>query len=587
QSDVYALGALLHKMLTGENINKKTTSAPSDEPLLHMPKDLTAIIERCLSEAITDRYDSVDALRRDIEAYNTHHPVSARQQNRSYRSGKFLRRNRLLTGATLAIVAGLGAGLTVALWQNQVAHREAARAEQVSVFLKSLFERSSPTAAGEKDITLREIMDEASERLPMELETAPDVRNEIKQLIANGYTGIGEYEKSFPMHQEVLDYWREAVTAPHLNIVEALQNLGSILAIQGEYEKAAATQREALSQLEALGMADSVEAAQIWSRLGQALGRPDPQAASKAMQKAHEINLVVRPNDPWVMVRSLGNVGNGLRDEGKAHEAMTISLEALALAEKNGERLAPDILALRCNLALDYISLGMDEKARPAQKECLNLSIERLGVDHPNNVGYYNNLGSLDIKAGRLREAEKIFVIAVALAENKLSETSLIRLAAEINYSTVLWQSGRATQSASRMESVLVRMESTFGKEHPASNRVRSILGRVTLDLDQPALATSLITQSMEGLSPAWRADATLWLAECKLKLGDKTEAEILVRESLELRQSNPFFTPWQIAEASYILALATNDTEMRASAKNLFQTVLPEIHFRRMNAEG
>jgi eukaryotic-like serine/threonine-protein kinase len=580
-SDIYSLGALLHNMLTGLTTGQSGNEAAE---VSQLPSDITAIIERCLSEAPADRYGSVDALRRDIEAYIDHYPVMARQQTRFYRTRKFIRRNRLLTGATMAIIVGLGAGLATALWQYRIAQTKAMHAQQVTLFLNSLFDRASPAAAGEQDITLREIMDEAAVRLPNELGNSPEVRVEIEQLIANAYSGIGEYEKSFVMRQALLDYWRQKKRAPHIEIVQALKDLGHEYSTRGEYAQAADLHREAIDQLETLGMSMSTQAAGAWSRLGEALAMLDPAESLTAMRKAHEINLAIRPDDGWEMTRSLANVAVALRAAGNFDEAMAVSEQALTLAGKNGELLAPDILAMRCNLAIDYLRLGVSKKVRPALETCLAMRIERFGEDHPENVAAYNNLATLELNEGRLNKAEAILLTAKSLAQRKLPETSLARLAVDINYSVMLWQSGRSKQAEKILDDALGHMTLMLGAKHPASNRVRSIAGRVKLELGQPKLADELITQSLAGLTPAWRADALLWLAESKLNLGNKSAAKRLATESLELRKSIPYFTNWQVAEAAYVQAVAANDDDARDEAARVLDNALPENHHRRQS---
>jgi eukaryotic-like serine/threonine-protein kinase len=583
-SDIYSLGALLYNVLTGQTADQKGDPGNQAAEVSQLPSDITAIIERCLSETPANRYESVDALRRDIEAYIDHYPVMAHQQTRAYRAQKFIRRNRLLTGATMAVIVGLGAGLATALWQYRIAQTKAMHAQQVTLFLNSLFDRASPAAAGEQDITLREIMDEAAARLPNELENSPEVRVEIEQLIANAYSGIGEYEKSFVMRQALLDYWRQKKRAPHIEIVQALKDLGHEYSTRGEYAQAAELHREAIDQLETLGMAMSTEAAGAWSRLGEALALLDPDGSLTAMRKAHEINLAIRADDGWEMTRSLANVAVALRAAGNFDEAMAVSEQALTLAEKNGEHLAPDILAMRCNLAIDYLRLGVSEKVRPALETCLAMRIERFGEDHPENVAAYNNLATLELNEGRLNKAEAILLTAKSLAQRKLPETSLARLAVDINYSVMLWQSGRSKQADKILDDALGHMTLMLGAKHPASNRVRSIAGRVKLELGQPKLADELITQSLAGLTPAWRADALLWLAESKLNLGNKSAAKRLATESLELRKSIPYFTNWQVAEAAYVQAVANNNKDGMDKAKIILDNALPENHHRRQS---
>lgn len=565
QSDIYSLGTSLQKLFPGA-----------------VPEDIAAIIGVCRENAPQNRYPSVDALRRDVNAYLDHYPVAARTPTRRYRSARFVRRNRLLVAGTAAIIVGLGAGLGIALWQYDVARTEATRAQQVAQFLKSLFERAGPYNSGEQDVTVLEIMDDAAARVDAELPDAPDVRIEVKQLIASGYYGIGEYDKSLEMRREALAYWQENRRAPDIEVVNALNDVGDEHTARGEYDDAAAMHRKAIKQLDALDMAATDAATHSWTRLANSLSRSDPDGSLAAMRRAHEINLAMYPDNGAVIARSLANIAFGLRATGNYREAATISEEALALADANGERLAMDIISARCNLALDYSQLGLGEKARDALRECIALGKERLGSDHPDLVGKYNNLGAMELTAGRLAEAEESLEAAVTLAAKALPETSLYRLAAEINYSTVLWQSGRAELAEPYARAALRNMEGSLGAAHPASGRVRTVLGRIMLELAEHEEAMRLIEPSLEGMSGIWRADALLWLAETKLAVGEDESAASLASESLEIRRNSEGTPDWQIAEVEFVLAAAKGDTAMLEDAQSRLDSELPQQHVRR-----
>lgn len=576
QSDVYSLGAVLQRLLSPAQEPSDTDFARS------IPTDLAAIIQRCLSVEATERYESVGALRGDIRGYLNGYPVSAREPTRGYRASKFVRRNKLLVGSTIAIVVALGVGLAVALWQYEVAVTQASRAEQVKTFLTSLFAQADPIVAGERDITLREIVDDAAARLDTELQELPEVRAELKQLIGNAYFGIGDYDRALQLHEQSLSQWRADQAKPSTDLVKALNAVGADYTKRGEYGKAEVLHNEAIEQLESLGLQDSVYAVDSWTHFGASLLQTDPPQARDAMLHAHQINVLIRPDDTGALARSLGNVASGYRAERNIEESANYHERALTISEENGERLAPEILTIRCNLALDYGTLGRHEKALTTQSDCNELTVERFGIDHPANVPNLNNLGALDIRMGRLVEAEQTYREALRIAEDKLPLMSLERMAVEINHAVVLWHSGRSDEAEARLRNLLTRMERSVGAAHPASGRVRSLLGRVILDNGDADSAKRFIENSLQGLSPYWRSDALLWLAEAKVSLGEKGDAIDFVNESLQLRNSIPHFTEWQVAEAEFVLGMATDNLDLLNRAEAKFQKVLPDNHFRR-----
>jgi serine/threonine-protein kinase len=126
-TDVYALGVLLHLLLTGkhpaqsslhsaEELAKAIVEsesprisevvAPADKLRRAFRGDLEAIVAKALSKNPAERYASVTALAEDLRRYLGHYPISARPNTVAYRTKKFVRRNRLAVALATALNAG-------------------------------------------------------------------------------------------------------------------------------------------------------------------------------------------------------------------------------------------------------------------------------------------------------------------------------------------------------------------------------------------------------------------------------------------------------------------------------------------------
>ena len=105
QTDIYALGSLLHEILADErlDVGQKATKA--------LATDLQYIIDKCRNENPSDRYASVDALNADLDRFMKHEPVAARGSNWTYRASKFISRYKLASAASALFVISLMAGL--------------------------------------------------------------------------------------------------------------------------------------------------------------------------------------------------------------------------------------------------------------------------------------------------------------------------------------------------------------------------------------------------------------------------------------------------------------------------------------------
>lgn len=137
-TDLYSLGAVLYKMLTGVAPHANAPAAPRGEitPPSRLnpdvPKDLDFIVLKALRNEPEERYASVDAFAWDIRALLEYRPVLARSGNAWYRTRKFLRRYWVPVIAALLVVASLSAGLYIANRARVIAEQRFGQLRQLS-----------------------------------------------------------------------------------------------------------------------------------------------------------------------------------------------------------------------------------------------------------------------------------------------------------------------------------------------------------------------------------------------------------------------------------------------------------------------
>ena len=145
-TDIYSLGAVLYRLLTGQKPHRFDDTSPgavvaaiSTREITRPSKwsgalegDLEAILMKALRKEPAERYRTVEQFAEDLESYLASRPIRARQGDLTYRARKFARRYWLPVAATALTVTGLLAGLFVANRERAVAQRRFAEVRQLS-----------------------------------------------------------------------------------------------------------------------------------------------------------------------------------------------------------------------------------------------------------------------------------------------------------------------------------------------------------------------------------------------------------------------------------------------------------------------
>lgn len=135
-ADVFALGGVLMDLAT---IRQSENHARSDHGMedlsLHFHGDLSIVIEKCLRDTPSDRYQSVSELKADIDHVLQNRPISARPESIVYTARKFVARNTLAAALAGLFIISLFLGLlgTSIQMNRAIASEQTALAAQLEL----------------------------------------------------------------------------------------------------------------------------------------------------------------------------------------------------------------------------------------------------------------------------------------------------------------------------------------------------------------------------------------------------------------------------------------------------------------------
>lgn len=155
-TDVYSLGAVLYKLLTGAAPRQADSPAANDSIPApsrtnpDVPRDVDFIVHKALRVEPEERYASVDDFAADIRAALEWRPVRARSGDVWYRTRRFLRRYWVPVAAAALVVFSLSAGLYVANRERSIAERRFVEVRQLSNKLFDIDDQVSRLPGGTK-----------------------------------------------------------------------------------------------------------------------------------------------------------------------------------------------------------------------------------------------------------------------------------------------------------------------------------------------------------------------------------------------------------------------------------------------------
>ncbi len=449
-ADVYALGVILHELLTGQR--PASTPDPSDA-IANAPNirrnrtpqqsalrgDLKAIVQRATAEEPLRRYTSAEALAEDLERHLLGRPVLARPDTLIYRCGRLLRRNPVASSViTLSVLAFFAAGAT-ALWQARAKSNEAERAqlalrqsEAAHGFIVALLADIDPATGRGSKTPIGDLLAPAEARIVERFDHDPAVAAELLAQIGEIHVSLGEAEQARHALTAALDFNARAPTPSPALAAEARARLAHYVFMDGQGEKA-------LSEFESIIIALRLQT--------------DPRAR-RQLAKTLELRAHVQ--------HALG----------RGEDALTSDRESLDILRTLGEEAGTELVYLLIGHADLCAALDRPEEALAAAEEVL-ASTQVRNAHSPGLIADAHGARARALQAlGRFPEAETEMVATLTRFAQVYGKDSARTQYWNYRHAQVLQALGRLDEAQVEVDALIASPASDAQPAAPIAHQV-------------------------------------------------------------------------------------------------------------------
>lgn len=534
RSDVFALGAVLSELVTGQRPHPEVP-LPSPWPA-DAPRELGWIAAKATVRARDQRYADVAALDADVQAFLVGRALAAGPATRRYRLAAFARTHRAaLAIASTVLLALLGGGTaaTIGFVRADRARAEAEQARRESDatadYLERLIAEVAPGRAG-RDVKLVDLLAQSGPLL-QRAESNAEVAARLRTAVGRAYQALGEFAAAAEhLRAALATYerlrgagdWQTIVTG--IDLVSVLQRAGDVAAAEPLLADFAA--RAIAARGDDHPRARTV--VDLQAKLAFDRGRPaDAEAPLRRLLALDEAD-----GHTDQVVRTLGNLAQVLLGRRALDEATALAARGAELAHRTfGDDHPLTLSAVRKQAAVASSS-GDQAAAVVLLAPLLPRAQKVLGGEHVETLGIANTLAFAHQLRGELTIARTLYDALLPAQDRRLGRLHPQVLMARQNHGWLLFELGEFAAAEAALRDAQERFQALRGADDLEAlrcdlRRARAIAAQQR-DRDSYAAFASAL--------PAWQrtaaADDGLLLASCRdwaavlERLGRRPDAE-------------------------------------------------------------
>ncbi|MFH1110095.1 MAG: serine/threonine-protein kinase [Planctomycetota bacterium] len=639
RTDVYSLGVILYQMLVDrlpydisssslhEAVRSICETIPPQPSHLRrdLPGELSTIVMKALEKEPAGRFAGAIDLAEDIQRFLSGQPILAKPPTALYQLRKLVVRNKvafILISLLFLLAGGAAIWMSVLYRQSdrlramaegaraeersqrrlaetrlertekaEEAARSAARtAERINRFLQDMLAAADPENFPGRDVTVRELLDEATRTLDSAIDDDPTVTTGVRSVLGTTYRSLGRY-------QEAEAQLRAALTTAQALPNDAepeftrrrarlMRDLGSVLANRDEFAEADALLSEAADALSSTFGADHPEVLEArgqlgvlrwkqgrfseaetilrdaYERLRESVGENHRDTVSLCNSLALVLNDEGKYGDAepllrrlldWARsrlgdrhpqtARALNNQAWNAAGLGRYPEAETLYREALETWRSLSEGRHPEAALCRANLGLTLILEGRFTEARDLLREALEVDLETLGDRHTQTADAYIGLAWTQHELGEHRDADDALGKAFAIPTEDSPRANQLRARGYEVRGRGLSLEGRYEEAETPIRQALEIRSRDLGEDHPDTVRLYNELAFVLskqgkYDQAEPLFRRAL-SSSLRTLGEAHPGTLVPMhnVASVLEKQGKSADAERMYRRVVELAE--------------------------------------------------
>jgi serine/threonine protein kinase len=565
-SDVYQLGLLLYRLLTGSLPDPRmaradgTVSSPStfiksdgnvdlSLPASLVKGDLDTIVLKALRPDPGERYGSAAELADDVRRYLNGEAITAKRESSLSMLRRLSRRNPVVAGlgglATLVVVGWL---VSLVVYSNQLeaerdtARRQAERAERIISVLSIVYQQQAPLhgdRATASPSSLRAAIDRAVAETSVRLDGEPDIQAELYGTFSELYEGLGDRDLAIELGKRSVDaYGSAGATAERL--AAQAEYAGKLLNTQND--DALALFDEVLNEIEAVERSDPEAAVGILINVAVArFSIGSTNEAIYAYERGQDIYDDAGLENSSLQIELWFGLARSLVEVGRLDEAEVLLTQALTTAEQEFGRDHSRLTGVLNSLSALERSRGNYDRAIELSSRVVHIMQRDRAVDYESLLSARNNLALALGEAERYDEAAEVLSDVVAVRRELAGGSGSMNLAMTIkNHASMLHLAGRygealdAVTEAERMMQVHVPENSPYrATAHFTEALIHLDTGRLSDALASVTLAEEILVNTI-GEAHYQVAVTRCIRAEILRRQGDRGMAASLVSESLE-----------------------------------------------------